>query len=258
MRWYTPVPPPDDLRGRVACGWTAAVEGEHRLVPDGCIDLLWLDTGSLWVCGPETRAWTFSLPPGLRAVGVRFLPGAAAPVLGVRVDELTNRRIRLDDVLSPRMAAGLSDRIGHQPTDRGRLDVLLDAARRWQQAAPDPDPLATRSVQRPFTVAGLAEEFGITPRQLHRRSVHAFGYGASTLGRLLRFQRFAAASATAPTIAAAAARAGYTDQSHLVRDCRDITGDAPSTFLATWFPTFPEPDRPDTSDPYKSAIAPEP
>lgn len=71
-RWFVPVEPPAELAGVLACSWTATPSGRHRLVPDGCLDLLWTSRGEIWLCGPETTAWQFELPPGTTAVGVRF------------------------------------------------------------------------------------------------------------------------------------------------------------------------------------------
>lgn len=41
--WYVPRPVPADLRGDLVCTWTATPAGEHRLVPDGCVDVVWPD-----------------------------------------------------------------------------------------------------------------------------------------------------------------------------------------------------------------------
>ena len=59
MPWYEPHPTPADLSATLACSWTATPSGRHRLVPDACVELLWLTTGPVIGCGPETRAWTF-------------------------------------------------------------------------------------------------------------------------------------------------------------------------------------------------------
>jgi len=100
----------------------------------------------------------------------------------------------------------------------------------------------------------LADRLALSPRTLHRRTTERFGYGISTLTRLMRFQRLIALSlsASAPrTLSELAAAAGYADHSHLVRDCRQISDDPPSVFLAEHFPTFP-----DLADPYKTTRSP--
>ncbi|MEZ5407035.1 MAG: DUF6597 domain-containing transcriptional factor [Acidimicrobiales bacterium] len=251
MGWYTPLTPPPELVDTLACVWTATVEGTHRLVPDGCLDLLWLSTGTGLLCGPETSAWTFRLPPGTDAVGVRFRPGLAGPVFGLDVSELTNSRVWLDDLLGAAPFRRLADELGDLADPRAGLSGLTSAVGRWASGRRPIDPLAQRVAAGPFTAASLAADLTLTARQVHRRSLRAFGYGPSTLARLMRFQRFLAVAAHARgTLAAAAATAGYADQSHLVRDCRAITGLTPTRLLAEWLPTFPA-----GSDPYKTDAA---
>ncbi len=78
----------------------------------------------------------------------------------------------------------------------------------------------------------------------------SFGYGVATLARIVRFHRFWSAAHLAPPgtpLTALAHAAGYADHAHLARDCRAITGSAPSRFLRESFATFP-----DMSDPYKT------
>ncbi len=83
-----------------------------------------------------------------------------------------------------------------------RPDPVVElAARRWSEA---PASLA---------VGVLAQEAGLAERQLHRRFLHAAGYGPERLQRVLRFQAFLRRSGAAPAGPAelAAARAGVSD-----------------------------------------------
>ena len=89
---------------------------------------------------------------------------------------------------------------------------------------------------------------------MRRRLLQTFGHGSAMLGRQLRFQRFLAvredaASSRTVSIAELASAAGYADQAHLSRDCRALTGLTVRSFLADYFPTFPE-----MSDPFKTSI----
>lgn len=75
--------------------------------------------------------------------------------------------------------------------------------------------------------ARLAGELGFSERQLRRRFQAAVGYGPKTLQRVLRLRRFLARAAAADgdnQLATAAFEAGYTDQAHLGRECRALTG----------------------------------
>jgi len=57
--WYRPVRVADDLAHDLVTGWIARPDTPHDLVSDGCVDVLWIDNGAAWVCGPETTGWTF-------------------------------------------------------------------------------------------------------------------------------------------------------------------------------------------------------
>jgi AraC-like DNA-binding protein len=89
------------------------------------------------------------------------------------------------------------------------------------------------------TSAGaVADEVGLSTRQLHRRCTTAFGYGPATLARILRFQRFVRSATGVPPggpvgLAGLAAHAGYADQAHLTRECRAITGETPTVVVAS-------------------------
>jgi AraC-like DNA-binding protein len=77
----------------------------------------------------------------------------------------------------------------------------------------------------------VAEDVGLSVRQLRRRCHAAVGYGPKTLQRVLRFQRFVRmidAPAGPPTLAAAAAQSGYADQAHLTRECVALSGLTPA------------------------------
>jgi uncharacterized protein (TIGR03086 family) len=83
-------------------------------------------------------------------------------------------------------------------------------------------------------VGDLADEAALSVRQLHRRCLANFGYGPSTLARILRFQRLLALAARHRWAAKAdlASTAGYADQSHLGRDARALAGRPLTSVLA--------------------------
>lgn len=81
-----------------------------------------------------------------------------------------------------------------------------------------------RRVGRDEAVGTVAAAVGLSPRQLHRRSFDAFGYGPKLLARVLRLQRALDAARTGEALASVAATHGYADQAHLARDVRDLAG----------------------------------
>ncbi|WP_093781492.1 helix-turn-helix domain-containing protein [Streptomyces sp. yr375] len=189
------------------------------VLPDGCMDLLWSE-GRLLVAGPDTRAHVPDGPP-VPWAGIRLHPGTAPALLGVPAHELRDRRVELADLWPAPEVRRLNARVAASPQPTAALETLA-----LERAAP-PDPVLRRLVAalaagRP--VAATADELGIGARQLHRRSLTAFGYGPKTLARILRLQRALALARSGVPYADTAARAGYADQAHLARDVREFTG----------------------------------
>ncbi|WP_435226278.1 helix-turn-helix domain-containing protein [Streptomyces sp. Tue6028] len=211
---------PSRLAGAVV--WTRAPAGGpvRAVLPDGCMDLLWHE-GRLMVAGPDTRAYHPQGAPG-RWVGIRFFPGTAPALLGVPAHELRDLRVDLADLWPAAEVRRLTRRVDAAADPLGALEEL--ALRRAEEVAP-PDPLLARLVTaleagRP--VAETADGLGLGARQLHRRSLAAFGYGPKTLARVLRLQRALALARDGVPFAQTATRAGFADQAHLARDVRQL------------------------------------
>ena len=96
---YRELPPPPRLAASVACVWMrhTAAPGTHLVVPDGCIDLVATPRGLL-VAGPDTGPMPTAAHAGTTIFGLRFRPGAAAPVLGWPAHELRDRRTPLEEL----------------------------------------------------------------------------------------------------------------------------------------------------------------
>jgi transcriptional regulator GlxA family with amidase domain len=80
-------------------------------------------------------------------------------------------------------------------------------------------------------VSALADEVGLSERQLRRRFEVAVGYGPKRLGRVFRFQRLldlVHASHDRPHWSQVAIAAGYADQSHMINECVAFSGGPPT------------------------------
>lgn len=246
------------LADRVLCVWSQVIgAGEtthrHRVLPDGCADLVWIDEAPAVVAGPATGPVIVPLAPCTIVVGVRLRPGAAA-MLGPPVSALSNRDTPLGDIwgrvpltapiagqgsIEARLAAaqaGLATRL----VDAGPPDRGIAVATRW---------LARHPAGRIEDLAGFLET---GPRRLHRRFVAAVGYGPKTFQRVLRLQRVLALAARCPraSLAGLAAEAGYADQAHMSRELQALTGQSPSVLLQGAKSTL------DLSDLFKTEAAP--
>jgi AraC-like DNA-binding protein len=223
---YRESPPPPQLRSAVACFWVRrGARITVRVVPDGCTDVVWRPRVGAVVAGPDTRHWFSSCDPGEPIYGVRLLPGAGGPALGVPLSALRDQRVPLDQLRCTRQPSGELD-----PAD---VPAWLLAFATELVAAGPPDravqQAAGRLLDPRLRVERLADELGFSERQLRRRFLASVGYGPKTLQRILRLRRLLRAPAT--DLAGAAAGAGYADQAHLARECLRLTGSRPRELL---------------------------
>src|SRR6478609_4138957 len=258
---YREFAPPPDLAASVACVWTSVSRG-GVILPDGCVDPVWRGDG-LIVAGPATGAIESPVPLGTTVFGVRFRLGVAGAALGVPAVEFADLSVDAEAVLG----RGAGDRVAG-----GGMPALLELVRARLRPVDPLDRAAALAMARPETrVAELGAALGVSERQLRRRFLDAVGYGPKTLARVLRFQRFLelaaagrdertgappgdrlAAAARRDDGAGAAARdvparraggaadlarlaldAGYSDQAHLTREARRLSGRTPAELVAS-------------------------
>lgn len=216
--------------------WSSTVQAaeSHRVLPDGCLDLLW-SGGRLLVAGPDTVAKVASWRPGTPFVGLRLGSGVGPRVLGLPAHELRDQRVPLDDLWPAAEVRRLMERLAEASDPHQAGDLLEEVARHRLAAAPRADPVVERVAERlaqGAAVGAVAREVGLSARQLHRRSLDAFGYGPKTLARILRLHRALELGRSGTAAAEAAYAAGYADQAHLSREVRSLTGVTLTTLVA--------------------------
>jgi hypothetical protein len=142
---YREHPPPPALAPWLECSWEREGDGlPVRVLPDGCIDVIWTEGGDTQLVGSNTTAFVVPLFPGARIVGARFRPGAAPALLPIAAEELRDTRIRVEEVLASdgaRLAETLEDRADPM---RELLTWLAGKVRH----AREPDPIVRATVQR--------------------------------------------------------------------------------------------------------------
>jgi AraC-like DNA-binding protein len=193
------------------------------------------DRHRLHIVGARNRYADVDCTNRLFTVGARFRAGAIPALFGAPAHELTNRSLSADllvrsgaEVLSrftddcPRSAHGQIVRfIRELVSCGGPVDVRAHSLARLR-------PHAATSVLR------YAQQLGVTDRAVRSWSAQHLGIGLKRYLNIRRLHgaietRLSTPNATWSRIAAAN---GFADQSHLVRDCRDMLGESPSEFLA--------------------------
>jgi AraC-like DNA-binding protein len=203
-----------------------------RVIPDGCMDLVWSHESGLLVVGANTSAFLAELAPDSSALGVRMHPGCAPPLLGVSAEELRDGRAP-GGPLWDGVGARLEHELEVAPDSATRRALLIGALQARGRAAPSPDPLVRGLVGRLVARPGerlrpLARDLGVSERQLRRRVISQVGYGPKRLGRVLRLRRALADVQAGADLAEAAFGAGYADQAHFTNDCGELAGATPA------------------------------
>lgn len=213
----------------VECWWEQHIDERadghvQRVLPDACADLIVSSDGRATVVGPATSVQLPRLAGGARLRGLRLRTAAIGTALGLPAHELRDLEVPLSDLFPGRTAARIADRVW-----RGNLTAAVDPAagdRRVEYALSGFGRPAAR-------VADVAGDLGMSERHLRRLILTHTGLEPRTLRRVVRFQRFLDLSEGAErSLAGLAARAGYTDQAHLSREVRALSGLTPAALLA--------------------------
>jgi AraC-like DNA-binding protein len=234
---YTEWQAPAALRHAVACLWAQvtpdAGDRPGLVLPDACSDLVWEQGRGAYVAGPDTGPVRTVMTAGTVILGVRFRPSAGGPALGVPLSELRDQRVDLAE-LRHGNARRLPETLDPDDAAARVLDVAAALV-----ADGEPDPAVTWAAallaDPQARTEDVAAEVGLSLRQLRRRCHAAVGYGPKTLQRVLRFRRFVSWIDAEPEggqhardLAGLAVHAGYADQAHLTRECRELAGLTPA------------------------------
>ena len=215
-------------------GWASCGCGT-RVLPDGCLDVVWVHE-NLLVAGPATTPVLVPDWPDGQAFGVRLKVGAVEAALGVPADELRD----LDVPLAALQGRRVSDRVARAARGGARAGLRVLVGEIVAMARSDrPDLLvreAARRLQDPLArMPEVARELGLGERQLRRRFERSVGYGWRTFARVDRLQRTLLLHARSPDapLSQLAVAAGYADQPHMSREVRSLSGLTPQQLIAS-------------------------
>jgi AraC-like DNA-binding protein len=251
--------PSGPLLPYVDCLWYgergALPHTRERCLPTGCADIVvpllqdhviryehGLDTqarrlrGAI-VQGPFDRSGVRGTEGPSAVVGVHFTPGGAAAFFGGALPALRNRTELLEDLWGT-SARDLREQLQAAASPQRALQLLHEhLLQRLRDAAP-PDALADFAVAAfrrdpaRARVEPVQRASGCTPAQFIRRFEQAVGLTPKRFARVLRL------GVLLPSLvrcgprdwAQIAAGAGYFDQSHLIREFRQLAGMAPGAY----------------------------
>ena len=237
---YFEVQPPPHLAGTLECLWVMRQGGapvaKHRVLPDGCADILFTAVPgrpSLQLVGPMTRFEDFQIPSTQLLVGARFHPGMWVPQIRTSGSLLTDQMPALE-VFWGQRARTLLSRLVEAPTPERCTSLLAESIGNGHAPTPLQRALAWMRVRHGLvSLDEIANQAGFSPRQFRRLCLQQTGLSPKLLARIQRFRlALSLVQTNAGRYAHLAADCGYFDQSHFIAEFQHFSGRTPADFFA--------------------------
>ena len=203
--------------------WRSRQVAPSTIPADGCVDLI-VSGDRVLLCGPQTRWIAAGASDSTGLLGLRLAPGTASALLPTDLPTLRDQVVNAQDALGG-SAIPLCEALLRA---RDSSDPVADLTSLASSNPPEPWVAWIRQQ----AIAGIgadeaARTMSWSERTLRRRMRVSFGYGYTTLRRIVRAQRAHRLISNGTPLAQAAAMAGYADQPHLARELRGLIGTAP-------------------------------
>ncbi|WP_147918296.1 AraC family transcriptional regulator [Ruania zhangjianzhongii] len=197
------------------------------------------------VAGLHTAPAYVRQPSHEAGIEIAVHPLAARVLFGAPAGELDPLTVEGTDLLGAEIAR-LRYQLLEQPDWPRRFDLIADYLRRRTDTAGRAGRVRPELVEAWTWMArhrgtgsmrGLAEHVALSPRQLRTLFDREVGHSPKVVSRLMRFQHASqqvaqgASTGYPRTLAEVAHRCGYYDQSHLVREFRELTHAAPTEWI---------------------------
>ncbi len=229
-------PPSSPLKGYINRYWTAHNTTDKQIevpiVPDGCMDIIWLD-GYLFLSGLMESAEVITIEPRESYFGIQFKPYALALLLDEDVSKFNDKSLALESinvVLKNKMAELIE---GNSPYDG--LNMYFEKI--FKDKVVEPKLLSAIEIIRAsygnISVADLADKLEIHPKKLERLFVPNMGVSVKKFSKIVRFYEVhrVLSEEGLGNLCEKVLKKGYFDQAHFNRDFKKLTGLKPSSEL---------------------------
>jgi AraC-like DNA-binding protein len=228
----------------------------ERVLPDGAIELLidlqgppkklyetedarrYREYRKAWISGQHSRFIVIGAEQNSSMMGIHFRPGGAYPFLPFPVRELNDDVVDLELVWGPDVRS-IYDRLLEAPTPAAKFQILEKALWKMSRGVSNVDATCMAVIERLRNsgegpgIRRVAEDLGLSQRQLLRYFHDRVGLSQKALARVFRFQNALRRLEVERRVhwVDIACSAGYYDQSHFVKDFQEMTGLNPSQYL---------------------------
>ncbi len=214
-------------------------------VPDGCIDILFNCNESspkAEVCGSVLQSFPVIIEKKTTYFGVRFYPGQGYPFKNIALKEIINHQIPLNDILD---ANELIDQITSCQDFSQQVQFFMNHYIKnlhKSMALNEYMCLKTYMLNRimeshgQIRIMDLANELGYSERYVNMKFMEFFGLSPKVFCKIIRFQHILNQLNNLPfdsedTLLNIAIDAGYYDQSHMIKDFKQLSRNSPTKYL---------------------------
>jgi AraC-like DNA-binding protein len=249
----------EDLQPFVKCYWSldapsASVPERQRIVPDGCMEMIF-HYGDLYQQYPpegiahlQPRSFVFGqitvpleiAPTGITGIiAARFQPDGFFPFSAMPLASMNDRAVALTELFG--IEGGLlEEKVMQARNNAERIQLIESFLCRKLQTEDSINRVAHSAVQALLdscgqnTIHELAAQLQVNRRQLERKFSTATGMSPKQYSKLLRLQNAfkLIGQGTFQHLTELALEAGYYDQAHFIKDFREFTGVSPRQFYA--------------------------
>lgn len=232
--------PAPDLAQHIDMCWSlTGEEGSgkafYEILPDSNMNLIFRYSFSGWrmsLLGPASEKACVEIDGASDYFCIRFRPGQALRLADVRTVDLIDCYAELSKIKGISVGS-LADRLSSLPDPAARQLVMEDLVRgclplvRDERCRQATALLEAHGGQ--LHVNELAAELGFHIRTLERLFLEQLGMTPKQLSRLVRFRHLLSSLKTGSfgSLADLAYACGYADQSHMIRDYKELTGRLP-------------------------------
>lgn len=186
--------------------------------------------------GFQTYRFDIDCPGKISGVTVRLTAWGLSAFLGDAVGACADIRVDCLDLFSRSRIEEIEERLFHLKTAEEKAR-LVEAFLLEQLREREDDRLVRAACMKlnhtggMYPLGTLANDFSMSERTMERRFLRLIGTTPKKYARVLRLRNAIAHRKHLSSWAEIAQLAGYYDQSHLIRDCREMYGSSPDAIF---------------------------
>jgi AraC-like DNA-binding protein len=239
------IKPPAALQHLVRFFWVLEYNGasefpvQYKLLAEGFPGLVFFFRNQYGaINGQTTEHRTFSMVGNFKMMGVYLYPYTFPLLFKIPSGEFTHQHIPLTELYKAEFAE-LQDKILETTTDVQGVHILSDYLYNKSIRAIGANDKFHQCIRHVINQSGnvevdlLAQQAGISNRQLERKFSAAVGLSPKIFSRLMRFHTSLRLlqSDTIKSLTDVGYAAGYFDQSHFIREFREFAGLPPGEYF---------------------------